>query len=116
MLVVDVNALSAVNFLNFRDDIFLNGVFALDAEYILRVGRTGSQFLSLFHGVALFDFKTCSVGDKNLATLRLFGVRDCRINSVLYLAERDCTRNFRKYRHNFRVTYSKVPELWEDPE
>ena len=105
MLVVDVNALSAVNFLNFRDDIFLNGVFALDAEYILRVGRTGSQFLSLFHGVALFDFKTCAVGDKNLALFACFGVRDCRINSVLYLAERDCTRNFRKYRHNFRMTY-----------
>ncbi len=105
MLIVDINALSAINLLNFGDNVFLNCLLAFNSEDILRIGRTGSQFLSFFDMVTLFNFKTGTVRNKNLAFFFRFGIGNRRIYGVLYLAE--CYRSgvLGKNSHNFRMTY-----------
>ena len=65
MLVVDINALLAVHFLNFRSDVGADALAAVhivinsaDSEHIVRVQCTGSELLSLVNMIPVMHKDT----------------------------------------------------------
>ena len=55
MLVVDFDALEAVNLLHFVDEIFLQVLRSADLEHFVRDDRAFGELLALLDDVALVD-------------------------------------------------------------
>ena len=77
MLVVDTDALQAVNLLDFVHEPSRELLLALDAQDVVRVGRTVLQRIAGAHAVARLHLDVLALGDQVLA--RLVGLsRDLR--------------------------------------
>ena len=67
VLVVDLDALAAVDVLDFADEVLLHGLLAGDAEDVVGHQRPVDQGLARPHEVAGVDAEVLAVGDEVFA-------------------------------------------------
>ena len=97
VLVVDIDALAAIDVLNFASQVLLHGFFARNAQDIVRHERTIDQRLAGSHDVARVHAQVLAVRDQVLALDAAFAADDDRPLAALLLARgfRPC-RRFRR--------------------
>src|SRR5690606_307532 len=94
VLVVDLHALQTVDVLHFVDDVLSQPFDALQAQDIVRVGRTVDDHFALVHHLAIVHQHLLFLGNQELVA-DAFEVGDDQTLLVLgVLAERNRTRDF----------------------
>ena len=87
VLVVDFDALAAVDVLNFASQVLLHGFFAGDAKNVVRHQRAIDQRVAGPHEVAGVDAQVLAVRDEVLAFDAAFAADDDRPLAALLFAE-----------------------------
>ena len=97
VLVVDFDALAAVDVLDFADQVLLHGLFAGDAEDVVRHQRAVDQGLAGPDEVAGVDAQVLAVRDEVLALDAAFAADDDRPLAAALLAQQfDACRRSRR--------------------
>ena len=97
VLVVDLDALAAIDVLDFADQVLLHGLFAGDAQDVVRHQRTIDERVAGTHEVARVDAQVLVVRDEVLAFDAALAADDdrCACRASSRRAARPCRRSRR---------------------